>query len=219
MSARLFRVSGRNMRYLHEIDTLGRCVGDQLRYPNALTTSTAFSSRGVIDGRRGGDGLTFCSGKSKFTCAAPFLLNSVSSCGEGVPITWRRDDASESPSPARPVRPLTDLMYAVYLVQLVGAGKQRVQRRNLKKNTSSSPQIHLGAVEAVRQQALGRTIPVHHIAGSALPSAPETHGVTSEWRYIQCTVVWSKCHDRTQSPRASGLVPSLTCERSTGGAD
>merc|ERR1719408_1030062 len=52
-----------------------------------------------------------------------------------------------------------DLVYSVNLVELIRAGEERIQARDFKEDAPGAPQVHLGAVVTVREQALGRAIP------------------------------------------------------------
>ena len=46
-----------------------------------------------------------------------------------------------------------------HLVELVGAGKERIEREHFKENAANTPHIHLVVVETIREQALGSAIP------------------------------------------------------------
>ena len=47
----------------------------------------------------------------------------------------------------------------VHLVDLIVAGEEREQRDNLEEDAANAPQVHLVTVIAVREEALGSTIP------------------------------------------------------------
>ena len=52
-----------------------------------------------------------------------------------------------------------DVVNLVHLVDLIVAGEQREERDDFKKNAANAPQVHLVTVIAVREKALGCTIP------------------------------------------------------------
>ena len=52
-----------------------------------------------------------------------------------------------------------DVVDLVNLVQLVVAREERVERNDLEEHAADAPQVHLVAIVAVGQQALGRAVP------------------------------------------------------------